>query len=186
MEDRRITNTKNALEAAFFRLLDHKTPKQISITELCNEAKINRSTFYAHYTGYEEFLGEMEYKAARKCVDCLAQYHYDMDAALAIDSIFTAIRQNKNLFYFIFREDPGSTGYMFVKEALREKTVSVWLHESDITPQQATLLYEYISGGSFAIMKCWYDSNFSIDESVVRDLFENAIKYGLYNYVYTK
>ena len=42
-------NTIATIEAAFVSLLDEQELKDISVTELCEEAKISRSTFYENY-----------------------------------------------------------------------------------------------------------------------------------------
>ncbi|MBR8643897.1 TetR/AcrR family transcriptional regulator [[Brevibacterium] frigoritolerans] len=48
-QDRRIDRTKTFLKDALLKLLSENPISKISITELCNEANINRGTFYAHY-----------------------------------------------------------------------------------------------------------------------------------------
>ena len=49
MQDRRIRKTINAIQTAFAKLLSSKSIRKITIKELCEEADINKSTFYLHY-----------------------------------------------------------------------------------------------------------------------------------------
>ncbi|MDE8701788.1 TetR/AcrR family transcriptional regulator [Adlercreutzia equolifaciens] len=56
-------NTAKRMDAALLRLLDTKEFDQISVTEICGEAGVNRSTFYAHYANTAELLGEVKQNA---------------------------------------------------------------------------------------------------------------------------
>lgn len=54
--DRRVKKTKQALNQALLTLLNHKTFKQITITDIVQEADVNRGTFYKHYHEKEDLL----------------------------------------------------------------------------------------------------------------------------------
>ena len=49
-EDRRVIYTKRVIRDSFLELLAEKPVEKISVTEICNNADINRGTFYAHYS----------------------------------------------------------------------------------------------------------------------------------------
>lgn len=59
--DLRVVKTKEALREAMMDLLKQKSLNSISVTELCQAARVNRGTFYAHY-GQVENLFEEYYK----------------------------------------------------------------------------------------------------------------------------
>lgn len=48
--DLRVIKTKESIEQAFLSLLATKPLQKISIVELAREARINKGTFYLHYT----------------------------------------------------------------------------------------------------------------------------------------
>ena len=48
--DLRVIKTKESIEQAFLSLLAAKPLQKISIVELAREARINKGTFYLHYT----------------------------------------------------------------------------------------------------------------------------------------
>lgn len=48
--DLRVIKTKESIEQAFLALLAKKPLQKISIVELAREARINKGTFYLHYT----------------------------------------------------------------------------------------------------------------------------------------
>ncbi len=57
--EHRITETKKKIYISFIHLLQVKSIHQISISELCRQAGINRSTFYQHFGSQYDVLAEM-------------------------------------------------------------------------------------------------------------------------------
>ena len=55
-EDLRIVKTRNALKDAIVTLMKDKQFEEIKISDICNTALVNRSTFYAHYEDKYELL----------------------------------------------------------------------------------------------------------------------------------
>jgi len=58
--DRRIAKTKILLENSLIRLMIEKGFDKISIKDLCEEADINRGTFYLHYKDKYDLLEQKE------------------------------------------------------------------------------------------------------------------------------
>ena len=54
--DLRIIKTKNLLYSTLIALLKDYTFEEIKVSDICNKALINRSTFYAHYSDKYELL----------------------------------------------------------------------------------------------------------------------------------
>ena len=55
--DLRIVKTNNTLYEALINLLKDKTFEEIKVSDICNKALVNRSTFYAHFNDkYELFI----------------------------------------------------------------------------------------------------------------------------------
>ncbi|WP_239255623.1 TetR/AcrR family transcriptional regulator [Listeria ilorinensis] len=57
--DRRIRKTKAAFHKALLDLLDTKNWKGITVTDLVQNADVNRTTFYKHYLSKEDLLEEI-------------------------------------------------------------------------------------------------------------------------------
>lgn len=57
--DRRTLYTRQVIRDAYYELLADHEPQQITVTELCRRAEINRSTFYLHYTDSLSVLEEL-------------------------------------------------------------------------------------------------------------------------------
>lgn len=59
-DNQRTVVTKRMLREGLLRLLKTKSLDKINIVELCNEAGINRTTFYRHYELPKDILYEMQ------------------------------------------------------------------------------------------------------------------------------
>ena len=60
--DRRVERgekSKKSLKDAFLKLFKTTEPEAISVVELCKEAGVNRSTFYAHYEYIDQLILEV-------------------------------------------------------------------------------------------------------------------------------
>ena len=58
-ENQRVAISKHLLKSSLLRLLQNKNITKISISELCQEAEINRTTFYRHYETPNDVLLEI-------------------------------------------------------------------------------------------------------------------------------
>lgn len=58
--NQRVAVTKRMVKEGLVRLLQKKPLEKINITELCQEAGINRTTFYRYYELPRDILTEMQ------------------------------------------------------------------------------------------------------------------------------
>ena len=98
-------NTKNnqrrretiaAIDAAFVSLLNEKELKDISVSELCEKAEINRSTFYENYEDAFALANAYSEKIEKQTAD---QPHHDGEFAW----IFDYIKANADVFEIYFK-----------------------------------------------------------------------------------
>lgn len=76
-EDLRIIKTKKNLYNALLNLMREKSFEEIKVADICTEALVNRSTFYAHY--------EDKYELLSSCINDLKQ------------SLTDELKKNKNI-----------------------------------------------------------------------------------------
>ena len=58
-KDLRILKTEKLLKESLLELLKTNSLKDISVTEICDNAMINRVTFYDHFNNKEELLNSI-------------------------------------------------------------------------------------------------------------------------------
>lgn len=58
-KDLRVIKTQNILYTTLLDLMKEKTFEEIKVSDICNHALINRSTFYAHYNDKYELFADL-------------------------------------------------------------------------------------------------------------------------------
>ena len=69
--DKRIEKTKTALHTAFYCLRAQNAIQDIKVADLCKAAKVNKTTFYAHYKNIYELSEEVEKELIRRIITSL-------------------------------------------------------------------------------------------------------------------
>lgn len=96
--DRRVKYTLMVIRQSFVKLLMQKPISKITIKEICEDADINRATFYAHFQDQYDLLHQIE----TGIIDDINQYliNYDVSRVPAqmLDKIFEYIKENAEIF----------------------------------------------------------------------------------------
>lgn len=155
-------STKSAsyerIKATFISLLDKKRVNQISVSEICKQCQINRSTFYANFQDIYEVLEAIEVDLA---YEVYALYD-DHEPAKDIFSeeylkIFLEYLKENQVFYRAYFE--GSY-YTYQMDLDRQP---MWLHffqpalrylGVEITEEQK-YHFEFFKGGFLAVIHKW-------------------------------
>ncbi|KFI62004.1 TetR/AcrR family transcriptional regulator [Bifidobacterium cuniculi] len=98
-ESRRTRYTRSVLQDTMVELLREKSMPHITVSELCSQADVNRSTFYAHYDGLEDLLHDVEGEAidhVSAAFDDLLSQSDPTDAETAIRRICAYIADNRS------------------------------------------------------------------------------------------
>lgn len=105
--DRRVKYTKALLKKALVELLKEDHISKISVTALCDEADVNRSTFYAHYTDQFDLLRQIEDEVIYNLKVFLEQYVDDRMPITEqnLKGILEYAKANSDLFVVLLGEN---------------------------------------------------------------------------------
>lgn len=70
-QNRNALRSKRLIRQAFVSLIKTKPANKITITDIVNEANINRATFYAHYSCLKDLIDEIEQDVINKLTEVL-------------------------------------------------------------------------------------------------------------------
>lgn len=102
----RYKTSSEKIETAFLSLLTKYKYEEISITQICQQSKINRSTFYSHYNDINDLIIKIENKFAKGTANI---FNYgERQTNEAIIEMFTFVKDNK-YFYKAFLNIPYVT-----------------------------------------------------------------------------
>ena len=98
-ENRRVRMTKKMIWQAFFELLESKSPDKITVTELCRQADVNRSTFYTYYDDIDAMIREgEEYVIERLTADIPQGTANEAALTARVEGALENIRRNRALY----------------------------------------------------------------------------------------
>lgn len=160
--------TKKMLNDALVEAIleDIKPAEKITVTEICNRADVNRSTYYAYYSDpifqYEQLLqqviGEVQ-KAVGKIK--LEEMKDPEKQRAAVMHILRVVKRNMDAIR-VFDLYSGVLFWQGLSSAIREALTSVaGLADASISPAQADhmeALYTYAMTGSYALIFRWVNS----------------------------
>ena len=168
--DLRIIKTKQALHDALLTLLSQKPLEQISIAEICREAKVNRGTFYLHYEQkeglFEEYFQEImedlyqSYEEPYRAVTTLDTNQLDPNTIC----IFHHIERFKMFYRIVFSKNVPLTYYYMLFDGIYS------LLKRDITTQHIHQMENHISIDYYSAYQAnaiigliiqWYRGDFS-------------------------
>ena len=98
-----MEKTKKSIHAAFVTLIQKKPYASITISELAEEADIDRRTFYLHYECIEDVAKEMQ-EVARNMIVRKLESRGDYQIDTFIDCISEVVGSKMNFYRAIFTE----------------------------------------------------------------------------------
>lgn len=103
--DIRVEKTEHAIRRAFMELRAHKPLEKIKVKELCDLARINKSTFYAHYQDIYALADALEGELICNILNglsglCIADYWDKLDQLTR--EMFRAFLENEEATQVLF------------------------------------------------------------------------------------
>ena len=156
--DRRVKYTKMVLRESLIKKLRDKPIARITIKELCEDADINRTTFYAHYTDQFDLLNKIQdafIADINSYLDQFALESGDSGMLQLLSKIFEYIAQNDELCRVLL----GSNGVVDfqtkVMQIVSTRIVVEWRKKQHVDEATAQYIYTYVATGSIGVIRKW-------------------------------
>ena len=156
----------------------HRTLAKRLVRELCNTAGVNRTTFYNHYDGVYEVLGEIEENFLSQLADEDGFTHGQLDLPQHIERLCAKLQQNSSVALLLLTNnaDPNFSAKLTKLQACG----SVWSETiSSYSPAEYELLAQFISGGAFSMICYWLENGCQQTPEQVAALMTKVIQKGI-------
>lgn len=170
--NQRVAVTKRMFQEGLLRLLEAKELDKISITELCRESGVNRSTFYRYYTLPKDILTEMQDLF-------IEQIHGSLQkeiTAYDVERSFAYLLENKEIVKILLRYTSESDWVdlfsQFYQRFAVKKTLKAF---QGLDEDSSRLLFSYITGGTYFIVHQWIMEDIPKSPKEVTDIILNFI-----------
>lgn len=149
-DNKRKLNSKERMVRALLRLIQDKRIKDISVSELCKTAKVNRTTFYNNYDNILELAEDARQGMVREYVSLYAGNTYGHTPENYL-KMFRHIKENQIFYrtYFILCPESREMYEYYDRDLAKahDKNKHVEYH------------IEFFAAGFTAIIKLWLDRN---------------------------
>src|SRR5690554_640612 len=156
--DRRVKYTKMVLEDSFIKLLEKKDITKISIKEICENADINRATFYAHYNDQNDLLRKIEDKLLDNINAHLAeldQKNTEVSSVQIAEKIFEYVQENARLCRLLLSERGDFTFQKKIMMLVYDKIITEITNNNKITVEDAEYVYSFTISGCVGFVQKW-------------------------------
>lgn len=153
--DARVRYTKKVIRDAFLSLLREKNVRQITVTELCRLADINRATFYKHYRDAFDLLEQIEEGALDHLRDSARQILGE-DAMGHFVRLLERAQEHHEEFAAIASENGDPHFSRRVSACLYETARdTVFRHLAAGSEEEKAMTCRFLEGGGSGVLDFW-------------------------------
>lgn len=99
--NQRYINTKNKIKYVFLQLLDGKELEKITVSEICANAKIHRTTFYGHYEDVNALMHDLVIEMYHQVIEYFVE-EKEQDSKDGFLKLFELVKSQQNFFHYYF------------------------------------------------------------------------------------
>ena len=160
-QNQRIVITKRLLHEALIRILNKKELSKVTITELCQEAGVNRVTFYRHYETPHDVLMEMERDMMLELKSKQTLPRTQDEVRLYMEQLCDFLDDRIDIIRIMVQNNTDNDFLTLFKDLYRSS-----FHDSRIQnilkttdPEVIDILLIYTAGGGLALLRQWLLGN---------------------------
>ncbi|HAE45213.1 MAG TPA: hypothetical protein DCG37_06440 [Lachnospiraceae bacterium] len=183
-QDKRVIRSKKAIREAFFAELQKKDYGKITITDIANEAGINRKTFYTYYDGVEDLLEEIETELIDKFRPLFSTLNLKSTTFSArdfFDKFNQLVRDDFEVYHLL--NQCGQLAHLLGKVQALVVDIIMSQVEVEINDHhelaRLTLMSQYVAAGILSMVSCWIAEPGDISLDEFTDLAGSLTLYGL-------
>ncbi len=181
--DKRILNTKKKLTNTLLLLINEKKIKDITVLELCQKAKINRTTFYKYYKDVDDLI----FKIEESLLTDLEKYINDIKRNYLItytSKIIETIANHKEIYTRILSENGDHTFLRRILSLVYNQSIIEWEKLlKKATRSDLEKIYNFIVDGTIGIVEAWIKSNCQEEPNNVAIFINKICMSGLSSFI---
>jgi AcrR family transcriptional regulator len=156
--DKRSLRTRQAIETALLRLIETRGYSRVSVREICDEAEVSRSTFYAHYADKDD----LKRSGLRHLRLELDNHQAGADACCAGSSLEQALFEHAARYRNHYRALVRGGVAAMVLESVRKivaETIRKKLRSEETDAKSREAAVQFLAGGYVALLTGWLDGD---------------------------
>lgn len=189
MGDKRVEKTLGLIKSSYLKLCRVTPPEKISVKNICDDANINRGTFYKYYMDMPDLRYKLESQAAQRISQFITQnYTFDgTNTNTAAEAMFLYIKENPDDAELLFGKHNASntdSGMSLFYEYMWKAAFPNWLKKSSMSENELSLVFGYTINSIYYFLEVWQQGVVSISEERFKALYNEVITQGIIRPVY--
>lgn len=167
----KVINTKRKLSKSLISLLTSKSITEIDVSELCEKAGINRTTFYKHYASLYHLLDELIVQFFKRIETLFLSLSSGENTTSKVAYLLKYLKQNREFVTIIMNNNSFSS----ISERLIQLNFICNLINSNIQYRKNDYVSEdyyidFIISGWIAAIRRWVNENCDLDVNTLARL----------------
>jgi AcrR family transcriptional regulator len=150
------------LKESFIKLLREKDISKITIKEICDNADINRATFYTHYNDQYDLMRKIEDELFENIHSSLSDYianKTDFNLVKTLERIFDYIKENAELCKLLLSERGDLNFQKRVMELVYDKYINDLTSGGHLTKDDAAYIHSFTITGCIGLIQKWFNDD---------------------------
>lgn len=156
--DVRIVKSKESLMSAIIGLMGKKKLEELTISEICQEADVNRNTFYSHYSSVRELFEEMNGKYMEALFASAKVFDEPNDSTIKnLVNVLDKMKEKGNLTKIIFSESNSIKHLNTLLQILFPTSIIDNLKIENLSLDEC---HAFLIGGITSLILRWIENDF--------------------------
>ena len=156
--DVRIVKSKESLMSALIVLMGKKKLEELTISEICQEADVNRNTFYSHYSSVRELFEEMNGKYMEALFASAKVFDEPNDSTIKnLVNVLDKMKEKGNLTKIIFSESNSIKHLNTLLQILFPTSIINNLKIENLSLDEC---HAFLIGGITSLILRWIENDF--------------------------
>ena len=155
-KDLRVVKTQEAIKKSFEELLCEKDYLDITVTELCERARIGKKTFYCHYASLEDLLAEMQDEFLSSYIEKVKDFRIPEEMN-KVNRVFFEFSCSQGKVYERINAATGS--FIYIRQQMAKKVVTATWMKSEtfgkLDEFKREVLIDFLKSVSLTIYLRW-------------------------------
>jgi AcrR family transcriptional regulator len=165
------------IDEAMMSLLEEKPFSEISVTELCEKADINRNTFYSHYEKPADVLTHLETKILEQISDALSNSDVSEDVT---EKALRVLESEKRMTKILLSDHSESAFSEKIYSLARARALSnAEKRSSRLSAVYEDMLSDFAIAGGAAVVRRWAENGFRESSKDIASFIKLATYHGL-------
>ena len=155
LKDARVQKTRNNIHQVFFKLLKEKPSSRITVSEICQQCQINRSTFYKHYADPYDLLEKTE-ESFLTHLEKEFENRWRNDFDLWMTDILTYMKENRDVYHAL--DSANGDSALSLKVFLKIYHLIFPDFRSrfpQLSEAEVNMLFQYFTQGCSGVLSYW-------------------------------